>query len=420
MGTHVRISEDDGDFDGADIVELPMPKWERRLVVTSLAIHVTDVVLDVLVLFLLATAGFSDFALGSGMLVLWAWLASSLYISCTSSTNPMDDVGDGAGDTGIGRRLRQAVAFACNLTQVQIFVEAYRCLFRRGDGDYFHTLRLMEAILEAAPNSLVHVFVLAYWPERAQLQPYALYLMRMSIAVAFTSVSISFAMFEQKVQQRTTGSYVVCCALMRFFEIASRTTTLALFATMNYPNGIWCMLVVDYLIMVGLTLRHKSVRNNYSLFLSLPLVLISYEPVVWRREDHVVPKDWYYLVRAVEFVFMWIFVLRQQASLDESSPFVKIIEAPSWLGIALTSAFSSIGLVVMFPFVNRIARRHELSRDGADEGAFDPLQQGEDFYSSGSEHDSDVRSDGEDEASAVLLPSSRAQREAAEGTIEQE
>jgi hypothetical protein len=152
MATHTRLPDDEDDFDGVDVMDLPMPKWERRLVVASLVIHVADVVLDILVLCLLATAGFSDFALGSGLLVLWAWLASSLYISCTSSTATTD----GDDDTGVNRRFRQGVAFLCNLTQVQIFVEAYRSLFRRGDGDYFHTLRLMESILEAAPNSLVH------------------------------------------------------------------------------------------------------------------------------------------------------------------------------------------------------------------------------------------------------------------------
>jgi hypothetical protein len=234
-------------------------------------------------------------------------------------------------------------------------------------------------------------------------------------------------MFEQKVQQRTTGGYVSCIALMRFFEIASRTTTLALFATLSHPNGIWCLLIADYLIMVCLSMRHKSVRKNYSLFLSVPLVLISYEPVVWRREDHVVPKDWYYSIRAIEFVLMWIFIIREQATVGDkarvgdvnSEPMNAALNAPSWVLICVSSVLGSFGLLVMFPFVNRIARRHELSRDGADEGAFDPLEQREDFYSD-SDHDTDGRSDSEGEASTVLLPSARVQKEASEGEIEQE
>lgn len=62
------------------------------------------------------------------------------------------------------------------------------------------------------------------------------------------------------------------------------------------------------------------------LFVALPLVLVSLEPLVWRREDHAVPKapqkplkeasqkDSYYLVRVAEFVLMWTVIIHQQSN----------------------------------------------------------------------------------------------------------
>jgi hypothetical protein len=419
MAAHVRVNtEDPGDDDD---VAVPMPKWERKLVIASLIVHVADVFLDVLVLVLFMTEGFLDFALGSGVVVLWAWLASSLYISCGAANSD-----EALGDVSPARqRCQQGLAFLCNLTQVQVFAEAHRCLFNRGSGDYFHTLRLMEAILEAAPNSLIQLYALAYWPTE-HLPISRSRLLRISVAVAFASVGLSFAMFEQKVQARTSGGYVFCCAIMRYFEIASRTSTLALFGTLNYPHGLWIVLVLDYAIVVCLTMRHKSVRSSYSLFLAVPLVLMSYEPVVWRREDHVVPKDRYYTVRGVEFVVMWAFIFQQQAAAqDISNPLRTAVLRDSWWEISVISWASSIGFCLIFPVVHRIARRHELSRDGTSEGDFDPLEQGEGFFSEseGSDdrsHSGSEEQEGQEQDKEHLLPGPRAQKEADDGDIGQE
>lgn len=396
------MEEPDDDDDPVRRSQPPMPAWERRLVVASLVIHVADVILDLLVLILFFEEGLRNFGMGSASVVLWACTASSLYMSCGSGGSGRDDSIDGL-DSPRDSRSRQIVSFVCNLSQVQIFTEAYRCLFYRHDGDFFHTLRLMEAILEAAPNALVQLYALAYWPSVGVLSDYGENLLRISVLTAFLSVGLSFSMFEQKVQAQTSAGYVTCVALMRIFEIASRSLTLALFAALTHPAGFWWALFVDYIAMVCLTIRHKSVRSSYSFFLSVPLVLMSYEPVVWRREDHVVPKDRYYIIRIIEFVLMWIMIVMNQDHVARTDPLYTVIHSSTiWSGMTVASWCSTFGLFMTLPCIYRVARRHELSRDGMDNDPdFDPLEQGErDFYSDsdgsegrdyGSEDDEDAQ-----------------------------
>merc|ERR1711869_163856 len=121
--------------------------------------------------------------------------------------------------------------------------------------------------------------------------------------------------------------YVGAVVVMRIFEIASRSLTLALFAGLTHPSGFWWALVLDYGIMVVLIVQHQSVQFTYGLFVALPLVLVSLEPLVWRREDHAVPKDAYYMVRISEFVLMWILIIHKQDALESTSGSNSI-----WLG----------------------------------------------------------------------------------------
>ena len=101
------------------------------------------------------------------------------------------------------------------------------------------------------------------------------------------------------------------------------------------------------------------------------------------------PKDSYYMVRILEFVMMWILIIHQQDKVD-----AKIDDDNSvWLGCEALALISTLGLYVTLPFVWRIARRHELSRDVADwgeDGAKEGLHGG-DMYS-----DSDLSSSGSD------------------------
>lgn len=359
----------------------PMPRWERNLVVAALVVHVVDVGLDLLVVLLFLAHFQWGFFFGTAGVILWAWLVSSLYISFGGGSPAPGDIDDG----GIADRLPQ---FFLNFAQVQIFAEAYRCVFHNGDTDYFHTLRLMEAILESAPNSLVQIYALIIWAGSGDAPAGASPLLHCSVFASFVSVGLGLAMWEQKVQFRTSSMYVAVVAVMRAFEIASRSLTLAIFAGLTHPFGFWWALLIDYGIMLLLIVRHQSVQFTYGLFVALPLVLVSLEPLVWRREDHAVPKDSYYMVRIVEFVLMWVLIINKQDVVDATENSNSI-----WLGCEALALTSTLGLYVTLPFVWRTARRHELSRDVADWGEDEANKRlGDGLYS-----DSDVSSSGSDQ-----------------------
>eukprot|EP00913_Durusdinium_trenchii_P012029 g11301.t1 len=179
---------------------------------------------------------------------------------------------------------------------------------------------------------------------------------------------------------------------MRAFEIAARSATLAVFSGLTHPYGFFWSLAADYCIMLFLIVRHQSVQFTYGLFVALPLVLVSLEPLVWRREDHAVPKeptwdgrrletavrglyftlgvsqqecvyryeDSYYLVRVAEFVVMWMVIIHKQGQQTSSAA------ESSVLGCEVLALFSMLGLFITLPFVWRVARQHELCRDVAD------------------------------------------------------
>merc|ERR1719252_368625 len=143
---------------------------------------------------------------------------------------------------------------------------------------------------------------------------------RVSVFLSFLSVALGLAMWEQKVQFNASSTYIGMVALLRGLEISSRSLTLALFATLTHPFGFWWALLLDYSIMLFLIARHRSVQLAYGLFVALPLVFVSLEPMVWRREDHAVPKDAYYAVRVAEFIVMWAFIVLAQDTPPFQSP----------------------------------------------------------------------------------------------------
>lgn len=384
----------------AGVVE--MPRWERNLVICALVVHVLDITLDLLVLLLFVVEAHMGFAIGSCSVIIWAWLVSSLYISFGGGQGPpqSDGIDSPRGNGVMGR----CTAFCCSFAQVQIFAEAHRCIFQHGDTDYFHTLRLMEAILESAPNSVVQLYALVSWVGTAGLPASAELLLRTSVALSFISVGLGLAMWEQKVQFRTSGLYIASVAVMRGFEIASRSLTLALFSSLTHPEGFWWALVADYGAMIMLIVKHQSVQFTYGLFLAVPLVFVSLEPLVWRRDDHAVPKDYYYTLRICEFVVMWIYIIYKQGSADSDD-----IMTNEWTACQVTALVSTLGLYLILPCIYRVARQHELSRDVADWGEeggdASPLTRGEEMYSDeGSMSDS-----GSDDAKEGLLDDEGAQ-----------
>jgi len=373
---------------------IEMPNWERNLVVFALVVHVLDITLDLMVLGLFVAESHMGFAIGSLCVILWAWLVSSLYISFGGGHPQQSDGIDSPRGNDFFSRCS---AFCCSFAQVQIFAEAHRCIFQRGDTDYFHTLRLMEAILESAPNSVVQLYALVSWSGAANMPGTATFLLRTSVAVSFVSVGLGLAMWEQKVQFRTSGWYIASVAAMRAFEIGSRSLTLALFASLTAPSGIWWALLGDYAAMIMLIVKHQSVQFTYGLFLAVPLVFVSLEPLVWRRDDHAVPKDYYYTLRIFEFVLMWIYIIYQQGSATSED-----ISINEWTGSQVMALLSTLGLYLTLPCIYRTARQHELSRDVIDwaeeTGDSSPLTRGEELYS-----DEDSMSSGSEDAKEGLL-----------------
>jgi hypothetical protein len=362
-----------------------MPKWERNLVIFALCVHVLDIVLDLAVLLFFFIEAHMDFFIGSCSVILFAWFVSSLYVSFGGSQGTQ--AGDGIDSPRSGPLLTRITDFCCNFAQVQIFTEAYRCIVLHGDTDYFHTLRLMEAILESAPNSVVQLYALVSWMAKGTTYDFASVLLCTSVVVSFLSVGLGLAMWEQKVQFRAPGAYVAAVAVMRSLEIASRSLTLAIFASLTIPfHGFWLALIIDYCGLVCLIVKHQSVQLTYGFFLAVPLVFVSLEPLVWRREDHAVPKDNYYALRIVEFLAMWMYIIHAQGTEVTNEQINSI------------ALLTTLLMYLMLPCVFRVARQHELSRDVADwtedGGENSPFTGGPNFYSDSEGSHSDSGSDG--------------------------
>lgn len=333
-----------------------LPGWEKVIVLSALLLHIVDVGLDVLVILLFFGYVQWTFFFTSAFIVLGAWIVSGFYVSFGSTGGASNG---SLAETGSGRAHR----FLLNFTQVQIFTEAYRCVFQGGETDYFHTLRLLEALLEAAPSALIQLYALLHWAGSDAAPDFAIPLLHMSVTASFMSVGLGLAMWEQKVQFRASCGYIVGVALLRIFEVASRTITLALFAGLSHPYGLPWAVFLDYSIMVGIVARHRSVHLTYGFFVALPLVLVSLEPFVWRRQDHAVPKDSYYAVRVLESMLLWCMILKSQGEVDD-----KVNSYFVWISCELFALTSTLGLYCLLPFIWRAARRQELSRDVDDWG----------------------------------------------------
>lgn len=143
--------------------------------------------------------------------------------------------------------------------------------------------------------------------------------------------------------------------------------------------------------MLFFIVQHRSVQFTYGLVVALPLVLVSLEPFVWRREDHAVPKDSYFVVRVAEFVVMWILILRQQPEIGSSV-------GSEWFGCETLALVSTFGLYVTLPFVWKHASKLALSRDfadWADDGTGEGLQAEEGSEYGSDQEDRDDRMPGE-------------------------
>merc|ERR1719487_2431753 len=125
-------------------------------------------------------------------------------------------------------------------------------------------------------------------------------------------------MWEQKVSNCGAGGvYPGMLFAFRFTEMVSRASTIALVAVAT-PHGFSIVLVADYVSMLVLLSIQQAVSAAYRVFVALPLVFVSIEPLVWPRPSHAIPKEHYYTLRVMEFCVLWsVLVGMTGASLEE-------------------------------------------------------------------------------------------------------
>merc|ERR1712039_539196 len=133
----------------------------------------------------------------------------------------------------------------------------------------FHTLRLLQGIMGAAPMAIVQLYALIEWAGMIDAPEFSADLLRLSIVTSIISVGLGLAMWEQKVQPCATAGYIAGVAVLRVFEVASRALTLAIFAGLTHnSHGLLWALLADYGVMLLLTRRHQSVQFTYGIFIS--------------------------------------------------------------------------------------------------------------------------------------------------------
>eukprot|EP00927_Polykrikos_kofoidii_P045898 TRINITY_DN40041_c0_g1_i1.p1 TRINITY_DN40041_c0_g1~~TRINITY_DN40041_c0_g1_i1.p1 ORF type:complete len:407 (-),score=61.82 TRINITY_DN40041_c0_g1_i1:109-1329(-) len=380
----------------------PTPRWERTIVVFSLAVHILDHVFDVLVLRHFYLQQQWSFFIGTAMVILLSLVIASVYVGMGTGSPTGGDIDDDPGDRRSAFAKGHVHRCLTDFAIVRVFVEANNCLCLGGDADYFHTLRLMESVLQSAPNAAMQLYALALWAvqhdnkfaETSELDVHGARLLKASVLVSLVSVGLGLAMWEQKVQFQASRWYIGAIGLFRFLELASRCLSVAVFAAITHPNGFALVLSVDYLVMLFLIMRHRSVQLAYGLVVALPLVLISLEPMVWRRGDHAVPKDNYFKVRLAQFVIMWFWVVQTPIAGGGG-----VVADSVWFSCRASALLSTIGLYIVLPCVWVKAQKLLLARDASEwadeDGVEEQLQDGRalsDYGESGSdgEHGDDA------------------------------
>lgn len=326
---------------------------ELCLLIVGLIVHIGDVGLHLLVTIIFFASHQWGFFSCAGGIILWAWLVSSLYKSFSGSQGSLN-----ADQTD--RSLKQDSADVADsfCWASPLCTEAYRCVCYQSDTDFFHTMRLMEAILESAPTLVVHVYALVSWASHYNAPPYVSGLLWMSITISVISVSLGLAMWEQKVQIQSSLSYTAKVTILRLLEVSSRTFTLALFASLTHPYGLWWLLFMDYGIMVLLIIRHQYVQLSYGIFVALPLVLVSLEPLVWGVRDHAVPKESYYSFRIGEIVLIWLIMYHRQTVVYDD-----VYSGATWYNCQFCAIVCTVCFYCLLPFVWQDARRRQLPCD---------------------------------------------------------
>jgi hypothetical protein len=298
---------------------------ERLLVVLAAGVHIADLAFDVLALLVLMACDSWDFVGCSLAVFLWTGLLSGCYVCY------------GTGDWSLK-------AWTVNLAQVSIVREAYSTWTREERPELFYTLRLLQAVLQSAPQGVLQLYA-------ALVAALPLWIAVPSILLSTVSVALGLAMWEQKVSNGASARgwlYPGLLLCFRFTEMVSRASTIALFAAAAGSRGLRLVLLADYVAMIALLSVQQAVSAAYRVFVALPLVFVSIEPLVWPRPSHAIPKEHYYTLRVMEFCVLWsVLVGMTGASLEEYRSTVHL------------SLCSTVLLYFLLPCVWRLARERE-------------------------------------------------------------
>jgi hypothetical protein len=296
---------------------------ERHLVVFAAGVHVADIALDLLALLIFLFAGGWDYVGVSVAIFVWTALLSGCYVCY------------GTGDWGIS-------AWITNVTQMSLLREAWRSWNGEEKPELFYTLRLLQAVLQSAPQGVLQL-------SAALLGVLPFPVAALSFALSTASVALGLTMWEQKVSNCAAGGvYPGMLFCFRFTEMVSRASTIALVAVAT-PHGFSVVLVADFVAMLLLLSMQQAVSAAYRVFVALPLVFVSIEPLIWPRPSHAVPKEHYYVLRVCEFLALWGGLV----SWGNDSLLL-------YRSTANLSLISTVCLYILLPCVWRLAREREL------------------------------------------------------------
>lgn len=301
---------------------------ERHFVVAAAALHCADVLLDFAVLGDFLFNEHLWFVTAVGGVFVWTGLLSGIYVC------------HGTGDWSLQ-------AWIGHVSQAHVVLEAVRG-WRGERPELFYTLRLLQAILQSAPMAVLQTYALLLGHVHTGLGT-------LSVLTSLVSVPVALAMWEHKV---VGGGRLYPCLLgaFRLAEVVSRVTTVALFAACA-EHGLEVLLAGDYAALVLLLSRQKSVGSAYRVFVAVPLVFVSIEPLVWAKASHAVPKEQYYSLRVAEFLLLFSWLV-----LTASHEVLYLHRQVAHLALGAT-----VVQYLLLPLVWRMARMQEVGEVACEE-----------------------------------------------------
>mmetsp|Transcript_20080 Transcript_20080/g.36302 ORF Transcript_20080/g.36302 Transcript_20080/m.36302 type:complete len:384 (+) Transcript_20080:147-1298(+) len=337
------------------------PRNERALVLFALAVHVADIGTDlaVAICFLILDKVFL-FAVCS-ILIAGTCTASAIWVKRPQEGfEEVIDLDNAYGNQN--RYLELAWRVAKEVPPLQVAAEAYLCIHDYTGTQRFYQLRMAQVVAEALPNALLQSLVLAMWSNEPQPpNPLCAGLIQLSVLTSIVSISSGLASWEHQAQVVAPWKYIMCTALVRVLEVASRCSMLAFLALAAGLTTAW-LLLLDYCCLVLLLLQHRHFEPRQGLLMAVPLVLVSIEPFVWQSCDHTVPKDMYYALRMLEATLFWTIAIFA----DVGEPGAKHCQGQvlsSWFCNGLVPLITSVLFFGALPSMSRWAERMEVSQN---------------------------------------------------------